>query len=135
MFIGLRVFFALLGIALPSALLAESPPKADSKWVKIESHPAATAYLNVNAIRVRGRYRDVWEKVVWNSADPRRVASSIALWRIDCTQKRNTLLFSGSYLKNGDFINAAGIPESEREWDDIIPKSRAEEAMKIVCRR
>jgi len=123
----------LLGFALPSTLLAESLPKAASKWVKIQSNPAATTYLNASSIRVRGKYKDVWEKVVWNTTDPKRSAASITLVRIDCGGRRNTILFSGAYLKNGDLVDAAGIPESQREWDEIAPKSPADEAMKFVC--
>lgn len=126
-------FCTLLGLAVPAALFAESLPKADSKWVKMESNSVATTYLNATYIRIKGKYRDVWQKVAWNAIDPKRAASSITLVRIDCSLRRNTIIFSGAYLKNGDLVDAAGVPESQREWDEITPKSPANTMMEFAC--
>lgn len=126
---------ALIGLVLPSALLAEIPPNAASKWVKIRSNPAATTYLNASSIRVLGKYRDVWEKVVWNTTDPKRSAATITLVRIDCIGRRNAILFSGEYLRNGSLVDAAGIPEKQREWDEVTPQSPAAMTMKFACAR
>jgi hypothetical protein len=123
----------LLGLIPSSGLLAAGPTKAN--WVQVQSKPGRTIYIDANSIRVRGDFKDVWEKTVEDVTAPERVSVSIDLWRYDCAKRRDTMLYLESYLKDGTLVNSAGIPESQREWNDTIPTSTAGRVLKIVCSR
>lgn len=125
----------LLGtVPLSFGLLAESRTAA-ANWVEVKSTPARTIYVDTGSIRVRGNFRDAWEKTVENVTAPERVSVKIYLWRYDCSTRRDMLLYSESYLRSGTLVTSAGVPESQRFWDDIIPTSAAAATLEFVCSR
>lgn len=126
---------ALVVVISSLGLLAVNPAAAAAKWVAVKSTSEETIYVDANSIRIRGPLRDVWVKFVENVTDPRRVAVGITRFRFDCTKRRMMMLYNGGYLRNGTLVDAAGIPESQRYWDDIGPAGEAVAPMKFACAR
>lgn len=129
----------ILLLAQPVLWLAaanvDAAPSARAKWVEVKSTPARTIYVDTGSIHVRGDLRDVWEKTVENVTKPERVAVEIDRWRYDCRKQRATLLYAESYLKSGALADSAGIPESQRIWNDVRPASPAAALLKFACSR
>jgi hypothetical protein len=120
-------------VAATTLFLLIGTPATAANWVKFGPKAERTYYIDVGSIRVRGNFRDVWEKTVIDVTDPRRVSVDIVRWRYDCARRRSTMLYSGGYLKGGDLVDSAGIPESQRVWDDVLPTSIATAALKLAC--
>ena len=103
------------------------------KWAKVKSGSGFTHYVDTKSIRVRGNLRDAWEKSVEIGGPAERISTSISRWRYDCKHRRSQLIYSESYLRDGTLVNSAGVPESQRIWDGIVPKSRAAASLQFVC--
>jgi hypothetical protein len=135
----MRKWTGILLLAQTAVWLAaanvDAAPAASAKWVKVKSTPARTIYVDTSSIRVGGNFSDVWEKTVENVTKPKRVSVEIDRWRYDCAKRRATLLYSESHLKSGALVDSAGIPESQRIWDDIRPTSAAAASLKFACSR
>jgi hypothetical protein len=123
---------ALLSLVPISGL---SAARQNPNWVKVRSTPRGTYYVDVRSIRVRGNSRDYWDKTVYDVTDPKRVSVDITRWRVDCANHRDMMLYSEAFLKSRTFAGGAGIPESQRIWENIIPTSTAAVLLKFVCSR
>lgn len=122
--------------AAVALLLFLGTPAAAANWVKVESKPARTTYVDASSIRVRGYVREAWEKTVETPTgpiDPRRVLVDISRWRYDCARRRSMLLFSEGVLRDGTVVDSGGVPASQRNWDDVLPTSTAAATLRFTC--
>jgi hypothetical protein len=104
-------------------------------WVKVRTKGESTYDIDGSSILIHGAFRDVWEKTVNDVADPRRVTTEISRWRYDCAKRRSTMLYTAGYLKNGTMVDAGGIPEVQRIWDNVLPNTIAAANLKLACSR
>ena len=126
------MFARLVSIML---LLPVGTPASAADWVKIRTKAERTYYIDANSIVARGVFRDVWEKTVIDVPDSTKVSVDVGRWRYDCAKRRSTMLYSGSYLKDATSVDGAGIPSSQRIWDDVRPASVAAAALDFACSR
>ena len=128
---------AVFSLVSPSTLFAGSWSAATAKWVEVRTETVGaviyTHYIDANSIQSRGNYKDVWEKKIENVTDPNKVAVTVGRWRYDCKSPRDMMLYFEDYLKTGALVSSEGIPESQRTWDPIMPKSTAEAIQKFAC--
>ena len=127
------VVCALLSAAPCSGAAAVTWSAANAKWVKVNTDPPFTAYVDRKSIRVQGKFRDVWQKDVEDVADPNRVAVTITRWRYNCVTRQSTMLFYEAFLKNGAPFGSDGVSKSEQVWDDVLPESTGAVVMKFTC--
>jgi len=133
MFKAVVAMSVLLSLAPCSGAVAAGWSAADAKWVKVQTHGSFTHYIDARSIQVRGRFRYVWQKIVEDVADPKRVAVTISRWQYNCATRQDTMLFSEDFLKDGTALGGEGVPDSEQIWNEASPGSPDGAVMKYVC--
>jgi hypothetical protein len=119
-----------------AALLLSGPGAAEdssSDWMSGFTRPDGVKIFLSLDLKVRGNIATLWVKSDASGVRKFSYAKLLALWNIDCAERKLLVTSTVAYRKDGSVLQRKDVPDDPGLYQPIVPDSEADAISVWIC--